>query len=240
MLNNGRVVQWQDEKGVGFVQDNAGQRTFLHIKAFISIARRPMVGDKVQYRRARDAKGRIIASDVRLVEPHPAASSMQKNQQREGLSAKHPRPFQNPRQSRGVPQGTRMPAFLHQVLGIVSLGMLSLFCVQSLLPLHLLSYVGLLSVLTGLIYWLDKWYAQTNAWRIQEHTLHLFALLGGWPGAWLAQTWVRHKASKLSFQIKFWVTVLLNLIGLMLLNWPQGTAMISKVGGWVHMHLSGW
>ncbi|MET0656988.1 MAG: DUF1294 domain-containing protein [Steroidobacteraceae bacterium] len=45
----------------------------------------------------------------------------------------------------------------------------------------------------------------------------LFAVLtrhyriGGWPGAWIAQQTLRHKSSKLSFQIEFWLCVVANL-----------------------------
>jgi uncharacterized membrane protein YsdA (DUF1294 family) len=38
----------------------------------------------------------------------------------------------------------------------------------------------------------------------------MIALLGGWPGALLAQKLLRHKSKKQSFQVVFWATVLLN------------------------------
>jgi uncharacterized membrane protein YsdA (DUF1294 family) len=41
--------------------------------------------------------------------------------------------------------------------------------------------------------------------------LQLCALLGGWPGALLAQQVFRHKSSKRSFQIKFWFMVIINV-----------------------------
>lgn len=48
-------------------------------------------------------------------------------------------------------------------------------------------------------------------WRIQELHLHLAELLGGWPGALVAQCWLRHKCSKRSYQTVFWVIVFLHL-----------------------------
>jgi uncharacterized membrane protein YsdA (DUF1294 family) len=45
---------------------------------------------------------------------------------------------------------------------------------------------------------------------MQESTLHLLALAGGWPGALVAQQKLRHKSKKESFRFVFWVTVLLN------------------------------
>ena len=45
--------------------------------------------------------------------------------------------------------------------------------------------------------------------RIPEQTLHLLEILGGWPAAFLAQRVLRHKSSKVSYQIAFWLIVLL-------------------------------
>ena len=64
------------------------------------------------------------------------------------------------------------------------------------------------------IYKLDKWLAvrsRDDLWRIPEAILHLWAFLGGWPGALYARRHYRHKTQKLSFRIVFWLTVLLNL-----------------------------
>lgn len=64
--------------------------------------------------------------------------------------------------------------------------------------------------------------ARDGRWRIAENTLHLLALLGGWPGALLAQYRLRHKSSKPAFLIIFWATVLLNCGALGLLLTPTG------------------
>ena len=47
-----------------------------------------------------------------------------------------------------------------------------------------------------------------------ENTLHLLALLGGWPGALVAQAQFRHKTRKVSFRAVFWLTVAVNLAAL--------------------------
>ena len=75
--------------------------------------------------------------------------------------------------------------------------------------LLLLAY-ALLSGLTFLLYAIDKAAARRQRRRVRESTLHLLALLGGWPGAWLAQRALRHKSSKRSFRWRFWLTVLAN------------------------------
>jgi uncharacterized membrane protein YsdA (DUF1294 family) len=65
-----------------------------------------------------------------------------------------------------------------------------------------------LSILAFLAYRSDKRRAEAGAWRIPEFTLHMMALIGGWPGAFLGQRQFRHKTSKLSFQVIFWIIVL--------------------------------
>ena len=67
-----------------------------------------------------------------------------------------------------------------------------------------------ISVVAYLLYWLDKLRARHGEWRIAESTLHLVALLGGWPGAFLAQRHFRHKTSKLRFLLCFWMIVTLH------------------------------
>jgi uncharacterized membrane protein YsdA (DUF1294 family) len=60
------------------------------------------------------------------------------------------------------------------------------------------------------VYAFDKAAARAGRWRTSENTLLLMGLACGWPGAVLAQQWLRHKSSKPSFHARFWVTVGLN------------------------------
>lgn len=66
------------------------------------------------------------------------------------------------------------------------------------------------SVVTFIAYAIDKSAAKHDRWRTRESTLHLFAVVGGWPGALLAQRALRHKSRKKSFQVVFWITVVIN------------------------------
>lgn len=63
------------------------------------------------------------------------------------------------------------------------------------------------SVFAFFAYRSDKRRAEAGEWRIPESTLHFTALIGGWPGAFLAQRTFRHKTSKTSFQVVFWFVV---------------------------------
>lgn len=73
------------------------------------------------------------------------------------------------------------------------------------------TYIAL-SVLTFVAYAIDKAAARKGAWRISENTLHFLDLLGGWPGGWMAQKFLRHKSSKRSFRQVYMVTVVLNVV----------------------------
>jgi uncharacterized membrane protein YsdA (DUF1294 family) len=59
-----------------------------------------------------------------------------------------------------------------------------------------------------LLYRHDKKCAIEGSWRTPESTLHFVELLGGWPGAYVAQRVFRHKNSKTSYQCVFWLIVL--------------------------------
>lgn len=67
-----------------------------------------------------------------------------------------------------------------------------------------------MSLLAFFLYWRDKRQARAGGWRTPEKILHAVELLGGWPGAMLAQQVLRHKTRKLSFQVLFWLIVLLH------------------------------
>ena len=50
MRQAGRISDWNDDKGYGFVlPHDGGARTFVHIKAFQPGSRRPVEGDLISY-----------------------------------------------------------------------------------------------------------------------------------------------------------------------------------------------
>ena len=67
------------------------------------------------------------------------------------------------------------------------------------------------SALCFVVYAIDKRAARRGGRRIPERTLLMLGLCCGWPGGYLAQRWLRHKSSKRSFLVKFWISVALNL-----------------------------
>lgn len=69
-------------------------------------------------------------------------------------------------------------------------------------------YSVVMTVVSYVSYGIDKGRARAKEWRISEAGLHLTELLGGWPGAFVAQRRLRHKVSKFSYQVVFWLIVL--------------------------------
>ena len=81
-----------------------------------------------------------------------------------------------------------------------------------------IAYV-VMSALTLAAYASDKWRAQARAGRTSEFSLHLLELLGGWPGALVAQQLFRHKTRKLSYQIVFWLIAAGHIGGWLWMVW---------------------
>lgn len=67
-----------------------------------------------------------------------------------------------------------------------------------------------MSPVSLLLYWQDKQQARKQTWRTPEKVLHASELLGGWPGALLAQQLFRHKTRKVSYQAVFWGIVVVH------------------------------
>jgi len=197
MRHQGVIALWKDEQGYGFIAPREGDiQIFVHIKAFSNRQIRPTVGEVVSYELARDLQGRTRAEKVRV-----AGNIIVPTAQR----------------NRGIVAVAYTVLFLTLVAGTTLAGILPLFIPGI--------YLGF-SIVTFLVYWKDKRSAMNGEWRTDESTLQFLALAGGWPGALAAQRILRHKSSKRSFQITFWVVVVLNSAALFWLLTPQGTAFL--------------
>lgn len=205
MKLKGKLTQWNDDKGFGFVEPmNGGERAFVHIKAFSQRSRRPVEGDILIYEQHTDAKGKWSASNI-------------------SLSADHRKTIKSPKATKQK----RRPATFIAVLFFCNLFIFT--TLVNLLPLAVMwLYLGL-SVVTYLFYYLDKRAAKRDAQRTPENTLHLLSLLGGWPGAFMAQERFRHKSSKVEFRRVFWVTVVLNVAALLWLCSSAGQQLLQPL-----------
>ncbi|MEZ5462011.1 DUF1294 domain-containing protein [Dokdonella sp.] len=179
----GRVTNWDDEKGYGFVTPNGGgERAFVHVKAFENRGRRPVEGDLISYEPIKDQRQRLNAARVRHVVVARTTATR--------------------RNGRWFPRRS---------LGVIVLLAMAIATYGGKIPLVVtLAYIGM-SLIAFFAYGLDKSAARTDRQRTPESTLHALELLCGWPGALIAQGTFRHKTRKLSFQIAFWLVVALNV-----------------------------
>ncbi|WP_019676159.1 DUF1294 domain-containing protein [Arsukibacterium perlucidum] len=187
MRTKGKITQWDDDKGFGFIQPVLkGERVFLHAKALQNRGRRPQVGEVVTYSVAKDQQGRSQAQGV----TYAGEKQVVKSAKAGGSWA------------------------LKVVLLFFCL--LAAACWFGKLHYYVLVCYACLSLFTFVVYALDKQRSQkAGQQRTPENTLQLLSLLGGWPGALLAQSWLRHKSKKKPFLRVFWCSVFLNL-GLLL------------------------
>ncbi len=213
----GVIARWDDEKGYGFITPREGGRqVFVHIKAFQNRTPRPTAGQAVTYQMSSDRQGRPCADQARLVSESVRRSDV------------------SPSTSSSRPAGTRSGATrasfkkrsktsLPVIAAWLFLLLVGLLVLTAQLPRLVLWFYLASSLVTYLIYAIDKSAARRGDWRTQESTLHLLSMIGGWPGALIAQEKLRHKTRKQSFRIVFGLTVLFNGVMLVtaLLVWAQ-------------------
>ncbi len=196
MRHQGQLHQWNDEKGFGFVEVKGQGKAFVHISTFLQPARRPREGDSIAFDLEKDNKSRLHTSRVKLMGvkrevAHKKTSAARKQ--------RNSRPVRPP---------------------VIPLILLLLLPFTAFLYPELQTFTAVLAALnlvTFLLYWKDKSAARKQQRRVPEANLHLAALLGGWPAAWMAQNIFRHKTIKTSFRVMFWITVILNITGILLL-----------------------
>jgi uncharacterized membrane protein YsdA (DUF1294 family)/cold shock CspA family protein len=201
MRFEGTLKTWNDDRGFGFIEPAAGgEDIFVHIKAFGARDGRPQVQQPVSFE----------------VELGPQGKKRAKNVQPVRRVAPRPRRRNDSPAQWGTATLFAIPAF-----AILFLGVAIVWRPPMVLALIYLAA----SLVTFAVYYGDKNAARQGDWRIQENMLHLLALAGGWPGALLAQQFLRHKSTKREFRSVFWATVVLNVVGFVLLCSPVGRTL---------------
>ena len=248
----GTLKAWNDERGFGFVRpDDDSDDVFLHIKALPPQTPRPQIGQRVRYELVLLGDGKPRAAGARLLDAgaassarpsptaarKPSASRSAASATRDTRAASGANGTRNTHGSSasdsargrddGLQQGPRhnTKAGLGGANLFWLLGFALLYALCSALwavPWWVGALYALLSGVSYLTYAFDKHAAQTGAWRVSEKNLLALGLAGGWPGAILAQQHLRHKSSKASFRQAFWLTVVLNVAGFVLLASPLG------------------
>jgi len=200
MRTKGKITSWDDQKGFGFITPSAGgKQVFVHIKAFSNSNRRPEINQLVTYALSTDKQGRPCAVKASL-----AGDRLPKKTKRKNLS-------------------------LSVIGAAVFLVIVGVSVLTAKIPPLIFALYMVASLLTFIMYALDKSAAKRGAWRTQESTLHFLSIAGGWPGALVAQQKLRHKSKKQSFRVVFWVTVLLNCGAFVWLFTPTGAATLRSL-----------
>lgn len=176
-----------------------GDDVFVHISSFSNRKRRPEGDELVTYELERDNKGRPQAKTVVF------SGEKNKAPARSGRSNLPP------------------------IFAVCFMVFVSAVVYDGRLPLAVLGLYLVASIVTFFAYAWDKNAAIGKHWRTQESTLHLFSLVGGWPGALAAQRLLRHKSTKESFQAAFWGTVVLNCGALIWLLSPYGADVLGAI-----------
>ena len=202
MRYQGKITNWKDNQGFGFdIPNCGGEKAFVHIKAFSARSRRPIEGDLITYEMATDEKRRFQAESIRFADERATSTASHEK-----------RPFAT-------------------IFAILFCSFLALAVLVGKLPFAILGVYFVASIIAFLAYAIDKSAAQNNRWRTQERTLHLFGMVGGWPGALLAQKTLRHKSKKEEFKMVFWATVIINCFVLGWLFTNNGSAFLSAILG---------
>ena len=209
MRDQGRLVEWFDDKGYGFIQPNdaSKDRVFLHIKDFAQSGPRPIVGCALEYVVQLDGHGRYQAKQVTYLK---ASQTKKKSAQSKSNYA-------------ATQKQKLQPMQIAAVVYIIALAGLSF---AGLLPSLVLLFVFIINAMTYWFYAQDKEAAQQGERRVPENTLHILSFLGGWPSAWLAQQRLRHKTQKQPFRNIYFCTIFLNLLLIVWLVSPLNTFKI--------------
>ena len=193
MRDQGRLVEWFDDKGYGFIQPNdaSKDRVFLHIKDFARQGPRPIVGCALEYTVLLDGDGRFRAQQVMYLK----ASQTQKI-------------LPKPKNVNGQQQKLKPM----QIACIAYILALAVFTLLGMLSGMVLLFISITNALTYWLYAQDKEAALLGNRRIPEQSLHILSFLGGWPTAWLAQERLRHKTQKQPFRKIYFCTILFNIL----------------------------
>ena len=182
LRKKGILTSWYDDKGYGFITPvGENQEIFIHISEF---QERPLLNDKLSFTLSKDKSSRDCALNAIQFDKAKLAFQTTKSNHITLLS-----------------------------FCIITIFYLILFYLtqNKIIEIYIIPYYLLISTLTFYIYAKDKDFSQDGNWRISEKTLHLLSIIGGWSGALIAQDKLKHKSSKKSFKLLFFITICFNI-----------------------------
>lgn len=195
MRYQGKITKWNDEKGFGFVVPKGGSQPVFVHMRAFSNRQRRPVVD--------------------------AAINYELGSDAQGRSCAVNVRYVDEKQATLELRISVIPV----LLAIAFSALLILLGSAGRIPMAVIFLYLATSLVTFMAYSLDKSAAKSGQWRTQESTLFFMGLVGGWPGAILAQQLLRHKSNKRAFQTPFWLTVLANAGAFVWLMSPHGAGM---------------
>ena len=179
MAQQGELIEWNDERGFGFIRPDAGsERLFVHISQIGRIATRPRVGDRVSFAIGPGRDGKAAATKVTIAGA-------------------------NPIKARALARGVEAVAPVHDrirvYVGLTILAILAFGWLAGSIPLLLATLYLVLGLASAWLYYSDKRSAEAGEWRTSEAMLHGLDLAFGIIGGLLAQQIFRHKTAKRGF-----------------------------------------
>lgn len=200
MRQKGKITNWNDDKGFGFISPMGdGKQIFIHIKAFNNRNSRPEMNQIVTYDISKDKQGRVCAENASRLGDKTTKRSKNKIN------------------------------VTSIIVVLVFLVFLALSVLTAKIPIIVIAFYAVVSLFTFIMYAVDKSAAKNGDWRTSESTLHFLSLVGGWPGALLAQQKLRHKSKKQSFRAVFGVTAVANFGAFIWLLTPNGNSMLQSL-----------
>jgi uncharacterized membrane protein YsdA (DUF1294 family)/cold shock CspA family protein len=195
MRIDGTLKSWNDERGFGFINPTqGGQEIFVHIKAFQGRTERPQVGQRLTFEIEVNSDGKKRAKLVQ-----------------QGRIARVSRGRRDSPAQWGTASYFAIPAFLLVYALVATIWRVSNWVAALYLAASVVCFV---------VYVVDKSAAVAGRWRVSESTLIFLGLVGGWPGAIVAQQVSRHKSNKAAFRSVFWGSVVLNVLAFIALSSP--------------------
>ena len=196
MAQQGELIEWNDERGFGFIRpDDGGGRLFVHVSQIGRIATRPSIGDRVSFAVGPGRDGKTAAIKVTIAGANPVkARAVARGAGAEVMA---------PRRDR-----------LRVYIALILLAMLLFGWLAGSIPLALVGLYLVLGLASFGLYYNDKRSAQAREWRTSEATLQGLDLVFGIIGGLLAQQIFRHKIAKPGFAAMTYVIAAVHVLWL--------------------------
>ena len=196
MRQKGKIINWNDDKGFGFIAPINGGKQLFIHINSFKSRNNPSINQIITYDISRNIQGRICAVNALKLGETPSKKIRNRSY-----------------------HSSIIIVFIFAIFLVLSV-------LLAKLPIIILVFYFLTSLITFIIYAVDKSAAQNETRRTPESILHLLSLVGGWSGALIAQQKLRHKSKKQPFRTIFWMTVIINFF---VFIWLFGNAIFQSV-----------